>query len=107
MNYDSEIGIYLDPWYINGLFDTAYYFLEDDKIKFNKENPEFITDIKAKLDKLKEELLNYYKDANKPEEYSTVFKVNKVDIMAKHAAAKGVCRIYLDAILESKEKEVK
>lgn len=104
MAYDAEIGVYLTPWCINEFFDAAYYFLEDDTIKFNREHPEFIKDITAAIDNLKEELLGYYKDA-KPEEYSTIFKANEVAIMTKYSTAKGVCKMYLDEVLKSKEEE--
>ena len=104
MAYESKIGVYLDPWYINGFFDAAYYFLEDDTIKFNKEHPEFVKDIKSAIDNLKEELLDYYKDA-KPEEYSAIFKANEVAIMTKYSTAKGVCKMYIDEILKSKEEK--
>lgn len=103
-NYDSEIGLYLDPWYINGFFDSIYYFLEDDTIKFNKEHPEFVKDIKTTIDKYKEELLGYYKDA-KPEEHGAIFKANEVAIMTKYSEVKGVCKMYLDEVLKSKEDE--
>lgn len=106
MAYDLNIGVYLDPYYINGFFDAVYYFLDDDSIKFNKENSDYVSNIRSKIDMLKEELLSYYRGV-KPEDYAGVFKANEVDILSKYGASKGICRMYIDKLLESKNKKEK